>query len=95
MAAGHGGTEPQSLRGGADEHRAYRCWRLADCGDLMIEPVEIRDRVITPPTAPGVGIVEVSENLLAKYPYILGTGEVCQVRQRLREESFEINKCAD
>jgi hypothetical protein len=36
----------------------------------------LRDGVIQPPTAPGLGIVEITESLLAKYPYVHGTGEV-------------------
>ncbi|MCX6623422.1 MAG: mandelate racemase/muconate lactonizing enzyme family protein [Acidobacteria bacterium] len=44
--------------------------------DLMVEPVVLRDGSIAPPTAPGLGI-EISNSLLAKYPYIPGTGEVC------------------
>jgi len=44
--------------------------------DIMLEPVRLREGVIPPPTAPGLGIVEITESLLAKYPYIPGTGEV-------------------
>lgn len=45
--------------------------------DLLLEPFKIRDGKIAPPTAPGIGVVEITESLLTKYPYIPGTGEIC------------------
>lgn len=45
--------------------------------DLLLEPFKIRDGRIDPPTAPGIGVVTITESLLAKYPYIPGTGEIC------------------
>jgi len=45
--------------------------------DMLLEPFKITDGQIAPPTAPGIGVVEITDSLLAKYPYIPGTGEVC------------------
>jgi L-alanine-DL-glutamate epimerase-like enolase superfamily enzyme len=45
--------------------------------DLLLEPFTLHEGKIAPPTAPGIGVVEITESLLAKYPYIPGTGEVC------------------
>jgi len=44
--------------------------------DLMLEPIRLVKGVITPPTAPGLGI-QLKDSLLAKYPFIPGTGETC------------------
>ena len=43
--------------------------------DVMLEGVRLRHGEISPPRAPGLG-VEISEKLLAKYPYRVGSGEV-------------------
>jgi L-alanine-DL-glutamate epimerase-like enolase superfamily enzyme len=45
--------------------------------DLLLEPFTLHEGKIAPPTAPGIGVVEITESLLAKYPYIPGTGEIC------------------
>ena len=45
--------------------------------DLLLEPLKLRNGKIPPPTAPGIGITEITESLLAKYPYMPGTGEIC------------------
>jgi len=43
--------------------------------DVMLEPPELHDGKILPPTAPGLG-VQINDRLLEKYPYVPGTGEV-------------------
>ncbi len=45
--------------------------------DLLLEPPALQNGVVQPPTAPGLGIVEISPALLEKYPFRPGTGEVC------------------
>lgn len=43
--------------------------------DIMLEPVALQNGVISPPSAPGLG-VQINDELLTKYAYIPGTGEV-------------------
>jgi L-alanine-DL-glutamate epimerase-like enolase superfamily enzyme len=43
--------------------------------DIMLEPIRLRNGVIGPPAAPGLG-VEINDALLDKYAYVSGSGEV-------------------
>ncbi len=43
--------------------------------DIMLEPVVLQHGAISPPSAPGLG-VQINDELLAKYAYIPGSGEI-------------------
>jgi L-alanine-DL-glutamate epimerase-like enolase superfamily enzyme len=39
--------------------------------ELLVEPLVMRDGVVEPPTAPGLG-VEITDEILARYPFQSG-----------------------